>query len=329
MNHLSGGDLGPLGDRAATGAIVLDAATVRRAVSVPDAIEAVRAALLELAAGHFEQPVRTAMRTGQFLVMPAHHRPTATAIVKTLSINADRSPVIAGTVTWSALGTSATLIADAPAITSLRTGAISGVATDLLAPKRAETMAIIGAGAQARDQVLAVHTVRPLRQVRVFSRTRARAQALARTLGTDLVGVEVLVADSAAQAVRNADIVTCSTPATEPVLRTDMLQERVHVNAIGSYRLTMRELPDDLLADATVVVDDIGAILEEAGEIRHALDAGALTEGDLTVLGNALTEAPPSSARTVFKTVGIAVQDWAVMRLLASRVLPAAGVDQV
>src|SRR5262245_40060614 len=135
-----------------TTTITLSADDVRAAVSTEDAIEAVREALLDLAAGHFEQPVRTAMRDGQFLVMSTHHRPTATAMVKTLSLDFDRVPAIAGTVTWTGLRPPETLVADATAITGLRTGAICGVATDLLAPADADTMAIIGAGGQAPDQ---------------------------------------------------------------------------------------------------------------------------------------------------------------------------------
>jgi ornithine cyclodeaminase/alanine dehydrogenase-like protein (mu-crystallin family) len=304
--------------------ISLDADDVRAAVSMQDAIAAVREALLDLAAGHFEQPVRTAMRNGQFLIMSTHHRPTATAMVKTLSVDFNRVPAIAGTVTWAEIGWPGTLVADAAAITALRTGAISGVATDLLAPPGADTMAIIGAGAQAPDQVRAVHAVRPLRKLSVVDRDRSRASALADALQPELPHVEIEAAGSVETAVSEAHIVTCATPATEPVLASGMLRPRVHVNAIGAFRPTMRELPDDLLGEATVVIDDLAAILEESGEILHALDTGALAQDDLTVLGDALSHTPKLRERTVFKTVGVAAQDWAIARLLASKFRPVA-----
>lgn len=304
--------------------ISLDANDVRAAVSMADAIGAVRRALLDLAAGRFEQPVRTAMRDGQFLVMSTHHRPTASAMVKTLSLDFDRVPAIVGTVTWAELSQPGSLVADAGAVTGLRTGAISGVATELLAPADADTMAIIGAGGQAPDQVRAVHAVRPLRTLRVMDRDRSRAAALADALQPELPRVHIEVADSVDAAVSEADIVTCATPATEPVLASEALQRRVHVNAIGAFRPTMRELPDDLLGEATVVIDDLEAVLEESGEILHALDSGALTQGDLIVLGDALGHAPEQRERTVFKTVGVAAQDWSIARLLASKFLPAA-----
>lgn len=304
--------------------ISLDADDVRAAVSMQDAIAAVREALLDLAAGHFEQPVRTAMRNGKFLIMSTHHRPTATAMVKTLSVDFNRVPAIAGTVTWAEIGWPGTLVADAAAITALRTGAISGVATDLLAPPGADTMAIIGAGAQAPDQVRAVHAVRPLRKLSVVDRDGSRASALADALRPELPQVEIEAAGSVETAVSEAHIVTCATPATEPVLAGGMLRPRVHVNAIGAFRPTMRELPDDLLGEATVVIDDLAAILEESGEILHALDTGALAQDDLTVLGDALTHTPKLRERTVFKTVGVAAQDWAIARLLASKFRPVA-----
>lgn len=301
--------------------INLTADEVRNAVSMKEAIDAVRDAFLDLEAGHFEQPVRTAMRDGQFLIMSAHHRGSATAMVKTLSLNFDRVPAVTGTATWSELGSTDSLVADAAAVTALRTGAVSGVATDLLAPPTADSMAMIGAGGQAADQVRAVNAVRPLHRLWISGRDQARAEALVDLLRDELPDADIAVSRTAAEAVEFADIVSCATPATEPVLDATMLQHRVHVNAIGAYRPSMRELPDDLLGNATVIIDDREAILEESGEIIHALAAGAMENGDMITLGRALTEVPPLRERTVFKTVGVAAQDWAIARLLADKFL--------
>lgn len=299
--------------------INLRADEVRAAVSMKEAIDAVRDAFLDLEAGHFEQPVRTAMRDGQFLIMSAHHRVSATAMVKTLSLNFNRTPAITGTATWSDLGTTTSLIADAAAVTALRTGAVSGVATDLLAAAEADSMALIGAGAQAADQVRAVNAVRPLRRLWISGRDQARADALADLLRGEMPSADVAVSRTVAEAVEFADIVSCATPATEPVLEASMLQRRVHVNAIGAFRPSMRELPDELLSHATVIIDDRDAILEESGEIIHALAAGAIEDGDMTTLGRALTETPRLRERTVFKSVGVAAQDWAIARILADK----------
>lgn len=300
---------------------VMSAEDVRAAVSMTEAIGAVREAFVSLAAGEFEQPTRSALREGGFLVMPVHHRPTATAMVKTLSVNFERVPAITGTVTWSELGRVGSVVADAASVTALRTGAIVGVATEAMAAPTADRLALIGAGGQSADQVRAVHAVRPLKRLTVVDVDRSRAEALLESLQSELAGVEAVVACDAADAVGDVDIVCCATPSRSPLFPLSALPDRVHVNAIGAFLPTMRELPDELLADATVVVDELDAVLEESGEILHALDAGAIEKRDLTELGHALIEPPQSSARTVFKTVGIAVQDWAIARLLAEKCL--------
>ena len=314
--------------------VTIGPAEIRAAVPMPAAMRAVRDSLLALARGEFELPARTVLRDGGFLVMSAHHRPTASAMIKTLSLNfAGRDPAITGTVVWSELGHARHLIADAAEVTRIRTGAITGVATALLAPPGARCCTIIGAGGQAADQVRAVHEARPLSAVTVVDHHPGRAERLAATLAAELPDTAVTVAADAEEAVGGADIVCCATSATEPLFRLGALKPEAHVNAIGAYRPTMRELPDELLADAIVVVDERAAVLEESGEIIHAIQAGLIDAADLTELGAALAAgpafaaAPPRRAgRTVFKTVGIAPQDWAVAALLAGQLAPVTGV---
>jgi ornithine cyclodeaminase len=103
------------------------------------------------------------------------------------------------------------------------------------------------------------------------------------------------------------------------LFRAESLPSVVHVNAIGSYRHSMRELPDELLADATVVVDQREAALAEAGEIAHAIASGILDVDGLVELSDALARRPELADRTVFKSVGIAIQDWALGDLLAQQ----------
>ncbi|ONF68761.1 ornithine cyclodeaminase family protein [Amycolatopsis keratiniphila] len=290
---------------------------IRAAVSMPAAIAAVRNGFLALHRGEFEMPTRTVLRDGGFLVMSTHHRPTASAMIKTLSLDFDRDPAIVGTVVRSELGHGRQLVADAIEVTRIRTGAATGVATDLLAPPDAKTCTLIGAGGQAADQVRAVHAVRPLTELRIVSRGLERAEALGKALDAEL-GISAVVRTDPDEAVRDVDIVCCATTSTTPLFSLESLAEHAHVNAIGAYRPTMRELPDDLLADATVVIDAREAILEESGEIIHALASGAITEDDLIELGTALAEGVvKSGGRTVFKSVGVAAQDWAIADLLA------------
>lgn len=296
---------------------------VRSLISMTDAIRAVREGFLALGRDEFEMPTRTVLGGGQFLVMSAHHRPTGSAMIKTLSLNfGGRTPAIVGTVVWSELGRTDHLVADAGAVTAIRTGAIVGAATNLLARPDASVCAIIGAGGQAADQLRAVHAVRPLVSLRVVDRDLDRAERLAVLADSELGISDTCVSDSADDSVGGADIVCCATTATSPLFSLESLAPDVHVNAIGAFRPTMRELPDELLADATVVIDEKAAILEESGEIIHAIQSGAITENDLIELPDALSGAlPRRRGRTVFKSVGIAVQDWAIAQLLAQSCL--------
>src|SRR5262245_26734445 len=230
-----------------------------------DAIDAIRQAFLDLEAGAFEQPTRTALRDGQFLVMSAHHRETASAMVKTLSLNFQRVPAISGTVVWSETGNPNHVVADAISVTTLRTGAIVGVATDLLADQDADRMALIGAGGQAADQIRAVHAVRQLRRLTIVDRDVNRAAGLAEELSAELAGVNVSVTTDVDIAVSDVDIVSCATPATTPLFEANTLPTHVHVNAIGAFRPTMHELPSELLGNATVLIDEKQAILDESG----------------------------------------------------------------
>jgi len=299
----------------------LDGEQTLAAVSISDAIGAVRAGFVSLAAGELEMPQRTAFDQGAYLVMAARHAPTRSLMTKILSLNFEgRSPAIVGSVVYTTLDSVDQVVLDAGAVTALRTGAASGVATDLLAPAGASSCAMVGAGAQAAFQVRAMHAVRPLSQLTVADTDRRRAEELAALLSQELAGVSVDATDRPRSAVRGKDIVCCATNSTVPLFEADDLSPRAHVNAIGAYRPTMHELPGDLLASSFVCVDQLDAVLAESGEIIDALSGGQLRPADLTELGAALSRPDlPTPGRTVFKTVGVAMQDWAIAALVAKR----------
>lgn len=189
-------------------------------------------------------------------------------------------------------------ILDGPTVTAIRTGAGCGLMTDLLARADASTMAMLGAGAMAADQVAAIRAVRDIRQVIVWSRTGERARAFADRIG----GVHVADPD---EAVATADIVTTATPSHEPLFSAGSVRPGTHVNAIGAFTADMVELPRDLVRRAYVVVDDLEAARLEAGDLikaRRQPDAAAAD-----VLTG--TRPPDASSITIFKSVGIASQD--------------------
>jgi ornithine cyclodeaminase len=282
------------------------------------AIDAVRDAFRELAAGNFVLPPRQIFGDGAVLVMSAYHSPTGTAVVKKIGIALDQVPAIRATVIWTGRGEQ--LVADGSSITTLRTGAVVGVATDLLAPADATRLTVIGSGAQAPDQVRAVLAVRPIADVTITGRSADRAAALAQELAAEFPDVRFASGTDVDESVCDAHVICCATSSSTPLFTADALPTAVHVNAIGAFRPTMRELPRELLATATtVLVDQTEAALEESGEIIDAVREGILIPADLVELGPALSDPPAPSGRTVFKSVGVGCQDWAIAAALAAR----------
>ncbi|MCL1595387.1 MAG: ornithine cyclodeaminase family protein [Actinomycetia bacterium] len=188
-------------------------------------------------------------------------------------------------------------LVDGPTLTAIRTGAVAGLATDLLAPPDASTLAMLGAGAMAPDQIAAVREVRPIDTVVVWSRDITKAEHLADSVG----GVAT---DDVALAVGDAAVITTATPATDPLFEDSMLPQTVHINAVGSYTPSMVEIPSEFVRSAFVVVDDYVAAAAEAGDL---LQADRRPDIDLTDLLE--SGVPNHGDRTFFKSVGIASQD--------------------
>lgn len=301
--------------------ISLDDRAVRKHAPMAAVIRSVRAALIGMERDEFELPQRLSLGGGQTLVMPLFHRPTASSVTKVLSLDAERDPFINGAVTWTAKGLAEPIVADAVAVTTLRTGAISGVAVDLLAASDVRTLTIFGAGAQAFDQVRAILAVRDIGEVTVVSRNPARASTTALALADEFPDVRFISTTDGRQSLQGADIVACATTATSPLFALEDLAESAVVTAIGSYRPDMHEFPQALIAECSgVYVDSIEACMHESGELIAAVESGILDVDTLTPLGRALTGDIGSAKRAVFKSVGIAAQDWAVMHVLSEAI---------
>lgn len=290
-------------------------------LSMEDAVAAVRSAFVSLASGEFAAPVRTSFDGGRTLVMPVFHSPTRTSATKSVRLRPGEHPSVRGVVAW--ISDDGELVLDAHPVTTLRTGAAVGVATDLLAPPDARRLVLVGAGEQALDQVRAVLAVRDIDHVAVVSRTIASAQALRDRLWDRFPALPVEVGTDPSRHLVSADIVCCATSAATPVLDAADLPERVHINAVGSYTLTMRELPPGAFAGADVVVDDLHAARAEAGDLMGAVDEGVLELDAVTELGARLQTGPERTPRdrTVFKSVGLAIQDWAIAHAVAARLM--------
>ncbi len=312
----------------------LSADDVANCVSIRDVIDAVRQAFIAYSAGSAVAPHRTAMELpdGTTLTMPAALPVESTTAVKIVSVypgNATRGlPTINGLVAvLDAITGEPQTIMDGAYLTGLRTGAASGVATDLLANPDARVLGLIGTGYQARFQAEAVAAVRPVELIRVYSRDTARCTRFAEELRTYLHGhgvtADVRPVSTPSEAVDGAQVVCAATSSATPVFAAEDLSPGAHINGVGSYRLDMREISDAIVRRAQVFVDAREAARTEAGDLLPAVEAGVLDWDTMPEIGEALTGARPgrqsSDQITFFKSVGIAVQDVAAAGLVSRR----------
>lgn len=311
----------------------LSAADVVRALPMKDAMEAMRDAFRQLSAGRAVAPPRTQIETadppGDALFMPSYIpgvRRIGVKIVTLFGGNAAMGlPRLQALMVVLDAGTGSPLaVMDATSLTAIRTGAASGVATDVLARPDAAVAAVFGAGPQARTQLAALCTVRPIRRARIFDVSAERARAVAREMAEEL-GIQVEAAASPSEALAGADVVCTATTASEPVFADGDVAPGTHINAIGSYKPGVREIPAETVCRARVVVDHLPAALAEAGDLIIPMKQGLIGEDHVHAeLGEILAGAKKGRQSrdeiTLFKSVGVAVQDLAA----ADRVLAGA-----
>jgi len=289
----------------------LDEDAVRAALRWETLIPALEQALIDFSAGRVLQPVRTSMHIREhrafFGLMPAVYRDILGA--KLVTVYPDNGA--RGLATHLAViqlfraDTGEPLAAmDGRLITEMRTAAVSALATRALAPPDAHVLAILGSGVQARAHLETLRLVRHFDEVRVWSRTPENARRFAEETGAR--------ATSAEDAVRGADVVATVTNSGEPVLRGEWLKEGAHVNAVGAVGRTRRELDDRAMQEALIVVDSREAAAQESGDV---LIPGVGIDYEL---GELLAGRSPArrAHHTVFKSLGIAVEDLAAARLV-------------
>jgi len=312
--------------------LLLSDADVERLLTMREAIDAVERAFGEYAKGSVLMPSRSTLMLDRFggsvSLMPSYLEETDALATKIISIyprNPERG--LPTTVAWIAVNDPETgmleALMEATYLTAVRTGAVTGVAARYLAPRDSRVAAIIGCGVQGHTQAWAVVETRSLDEVRVFDISRYRMRRFADEMGSKL-GVDIVAAGSGEEAVRGADIVVTATTSREPVIRRGWLGDEAHVSAIGSFYPDHRELDTETVREAKVVVDSREAVLAEAGDLLIPMEEGAITEdhiyaelGDL-VLGRKKGRSE-GDGLTVFKSVGLAIQDSSVASLVLKK----------
>jgi len=210
-------------------------------------------------------------------------------------------------------------VMDGTTLTAWRTACASALAASYLAREDAAHLVMIGAGALAPHLVRAHASVRPIRRVTLWNRTRKRAVQTA--FGLSVGGLEVEVSDDLEAAVRDADIVSCATLSATPIVRGKWLKKGAHVDLVGAYTPKMRESDDDAIRKSRVYVDTRAGALKEGGDIVQPMKSGILKKdgvrGDLFELcrGKAKGRTRPSEI-TLFKSVGTAIEDLAAAMLV-------------
>lgn len=289
----------------------IKAEDVEKLLNLDELIADMRDALIALSAGKVMQPVRSVLTTaeppGWFAVMPAIHGDIMGAkLVTVFPKNAGTAlPTHQAVILLFSAQTGEPLATlDGRVITAWRTAAVSALATQVLAPTEARVLTILGSGVQARTHLAALQRVQRFQEVRVWSRTAENAARFAAETGARAMNLE--------EAVRGADVICTVTHSAEPFLRGEWLKPRVHINAVGAVGLVHRELDDVTMRNAAVVVEQRAAAMNESAEIVSSGSSIYAELGELL----AGTVARPKEAKTVYKSLGVAIEDVSAARLI-------------
>ncbi|MCU5746667.1 ornithine cyclodeaminase family protein [Staphylococcus sp. SQ8-PEA] len=291
-------------------------------------------ALQAYSEGKTETPLRYSLpynKDNRYLVMPALSEELGIVGIKTVSY-APRNPqkgkqTIEGSVLLTDYDTGETLaVLDGAYLTKIRTGAISGVATQYLARQNAETLSVIGTGEQAEGLIEAVLAVRAIKRIQFFNRTYDKAVHFAKQINEKYSDIETEVYKDVATAMDNSDIVITATNSSQPVFK-GQLAPGTHLNAVGSFKPDMQELPSESVVNADkVVVEATEAALEETGDFFKPIEEGKWSAKDLhgelgRIVSGELAGRESPEEVTLFKSVGLAIVDIVVANYFYNKVV--------
>jgi ornithine cyclodeaminase/alanine dehydrogenase-like protein (mu-crystallin family) len=305
--------------------LILTHDEVEELLPIRECIPVMAEALAELARGNMFQPLRMIITppgaAGDMALMPSYRSGNRAAYgVKTVcffpenpskGLDSHQGSVML----FSAETGELMALMNASAITAIRTAAVSGVATQLLAREDAGELAIIGTGVQARTHIEAMACARPIKRVRVASRNFEHARAFADEF-SQRYSFPVEPADSVEAAVRGADLIVTATTAAAPILKREWVSAGAHLNVVGSSIPTTREVDSATIAASSLFVDRRESTINEGGDYLFALREGAIGPDHIKAeIGEVLIGAKPGRTSpdeiTVFKSLGLAIEDLA------------------
>ena len=308
--------------------IFLNRDQINDLISMEEAIRAMGTAFAQLSNGEAVVPPRLSLdipdKNATSVVMPAYATGSPYYTVKIVSVNYSNPdkglPLIHGVVqVFDAENGKHIANLDGASITAIRTGAASGLATDLLAKENANVCAVFGTGVQAASHIEAVLAVRPIEKIIVFSRSKPSAEKFCSTLANQ---VQCEIGEK--ESLLEADIVCTTTPASSPLFETDKIKPGCHLNVVGSAQPSFREVPTGLVARSKIIVDKREACEQEAGDLIIPVQEGSWSfeqvHGELgQVVSGDIIARESENEITLFKSVGNAIQDHAMAHLIMEK----------
>lgn len=304
--------------------LILNADEVQASMPAGDVIAATKEAMAIYAAKKAVVPLRSNLdaRKGQALFMPGLAEEAEALGVKIVSVYPDNParnlPAVPATMVLLDTETGMVkALMDGTALTRMRTGALSGASTDLLARKDAKVFLLIGTGGQAMRQLESVLAVRSLATAYVFNRKQEKAEAFVASVKDELAsyGTTLVPVSDLDSVTGEADIITAVTTAKQPVFDGQKVKAGCHINGVGAYTPQMIELPPEIVVRADkIFVDTIDGVLNEAGDMIKPINDGLVTREKIAnEIGDLLLQKLPARERddeiTLFKTTGSAVYD--------------------
>jgi ornithine cyclodeaminase/alanine dehydrogenase-like protein (mu-crystallin family) len=318
---------------------ILGSADIKALLPIADCIELMRTTMIAVSEGRARIPLRTVLPVsngGLLGSMPGYLAEPECFGVKLLSLfpgnpAAGLSSHLGLVLLFEPKHGLPVALLDAAELTAIRTAAVSGLATRLLAREDSGDLAILGSGEQAHSHLKAMLSVRPIRRVRVWSRNAAHAATFAEQSAQH--GLKVETAPTAQAAVDGADLICTVTGSPDPILHGDWIAPGAHLNAVGASRLAAAEIDAAAVAKSRFFVDFRGSAENEAGELRRAIDSGAVTEthvlGEIGEVANGTVIGRSSAIDiTLFKSLGVSAEDLASAHHVLQRA-EAEGIGQV
>ena len=308
--------------------ISLNKKQISEMVSMKEAIHAMKSAFIQLSSGDAHVPTRLSLdlpdKNATSLIMPAYAIGSPYYCVKIVSVNYSNPhkglPLIYGVVqVFDASKGNHVATLDGESITAIRTAAASGLATDLMAKKDATICAIFGTGIQAASHIEAIMEVREIEKFIVFSRNDDTA---AKFCDSHAKKVNCEIGSQAT--LKEADIICTTTPSQLPLIEFGNIKLGSHLNVIGSHQPTMREVSSDIVIQSKIIVDQMKACKKEAGDLIIPMEEGQWSfekvHGELgQVVAGEIPARESENEITLFKSVGNAIQDLAMVNLILKK----------